>query len=180
MNGTKVRIVGAVAAATLALTGCGPSDEVTEPPPAAVPAAGQGYACGLLARADVEALFKGSEPRPKDVGGLRSCTWTEPYDNSMLDLSVDAPPEGAREEYDEMWRQYGVSYPAGTSPAREIAGLGDKAYSYFRDGETHVKVLAGDKFVSVAVLYILGRRTLTPEADVARVVTLAEQALGRM
>ncbi|MEV4636667.1 hypothetical protein AB0J80_04860 [Actinoplanes sp. NPDC049548] len=42
-----------------------------------------------------------------------------------------------------------------------------------------MKVLAGDKLVSVAVMYVLGKRSLTPEADTARVVTLAKQVLAR-
>ncbi|MEU7907383.1 hypothetical protein [Actinoplanes sp. NPDC049118] len=201
MNSTKVRIVGAVAAATLALTGCGTPDQDVEPPAAAgaAPAAASGaegdaaagplnfeddgYACSLLTRADLEALFKGpvaDEPGPKDVGVLRTCAWAEANNNSLLDLSIDKPSGGASREYDGLWQLYGVSHPAGSDPAEEVAGLGDKAYSYHHRGETHVKVLVGDKFVTVAVMYVLGKRTLTPEADVARVVTLAKQVLGRM
>lgn len=195
MNGTKVRVVGAIATATLSLAGCGTPDEAAEPATAAGAAAeagadpgslsftDEGYACSLLTSADLEALFKGPAkdgPKPKDVGTLRTCTWTEAGSNYLLDLSIDEPVAGPTREYDEGWRLYGVNQPAGSHPAKEITGLGDKAYTYYHDGETHVNVVAGDKFVTVAVMYVLGKRTLTPEADVARVVTLAKQALGRM
>ncbi|MEV4636668.1 hypothetical protein AB0J80_04865 [Actinoplanes sp. NPDC049548] len=152
-NGNSVKImrslaIGVAAAATLASAGCGAPDKETEQPPGAGAAsdagsgaeetaagtlrfADEGFACTLLTRADVEALFDGpvaAEPQPKDVGRLRTCTWTEADSASLVDLSIDEPSGGASRKYDEMWKLYGVSQPAGTRPAKEISGLGDKAY----------------------------------------------------
>jgi hypothetical protein len=199
MNSTRLRLTGALAAAAFALAGCGTSEPDTEPPAAAEPvtAAGQGteqstgadadppvaagyaddgYACTLLTRADVEALFGGpvGEPQPRSVGDSRFCQWATAAGDPWVFLQVAIPSNGAAKEYGETRKAFKWS-----KDAKDVSGLGDKSYSYFHSGETHVYVLVKDKLVKVAVQYLKGR-TVTAAADVARVTTLTRQVVGRM
>jgi Protein of unknown function (DUF3558) len=198
MNSTRVRLTGALAAATFALAGCGTSARETEPPAAAAeaPAAGtgaepnteagadkpaggyadEGYACTLLTRADMETLFGGpvGEPQPRSVGHSRFCQWATAAGDPWVLLEIGIPSKGASAEYDELRKAY-----KSAKEAKDISGLGDKSYSFYHRGETHVYVLVQDKLVKVAVQYLKGR-TLTPQDDVARLTTLSGQVIGRM
>lgn len=190
-------MVGLLAAATFALAGCGGADEDAGTPTAAAggattvgaDAAGtgtetggggtkggyadEGYACGLLTRADVEKLFGGKvgQPEPTSVGNSRFCQWKDGTSESWVYLEISKPSKGAAAEYDELRKV--------RTEAKDISGLGEKANSYYVRGETHVRVLVRDMYIKVAVQY-LKARTLTPEDDVARVTTLARQVVGRM
>jgi hypothetical protein len=198
MNSTRVRLTGALVAATFALAGCGTSTQDTEPPAAATeasaagtgaepsteagadkPAGGyadEGYACTLLTRADMEKLFGGpvGEPQPKSVGHSRFCQWATAAGDPWVFLEIGIPSKGASVEYDELRKAYKSS-----KEAKDISGLGDKSYSFYHRGETRVYVRVQDKLVKVAVQYLKGR-TLTPEDDVARLTTLSRQVIGRM
>jgi hypothetical protein len=198
MNSTRVRLTGALAAVTFALAGCGTSAQVTKPPAAAAeapdagtgaepdsaagadkPAGGyadEGYACTLLTRADMETLFGGrvGEPQPRSVGNSRFCQWNTAAGDPWVFLEIGIPSNGASAEYDELRKAY-----KSAKEAKDIAGLGDKSYSFYHRGETRVYVLIQDKLVKVAVQYLKGR-TLTPEEDVARLTTLSGQVIGRM
>lgn len=194
MNSTRVRLTGALAAVAFALAGCGTSAQDTEPPAAAAagpgaepnteagadkPAGGyadEGYACTLLTRADMETLFGGpvGEPEPTSVGGSRFCQWKTVAGDPWVFLEIGIPSKGASAEYDELRTAY-----KSNKEAKDIAGLGDKSYSFYHRGETRVYVLLQDKLVKVAVQYLKGR-TLTPEDDVARLTTLSRQVIGRM
>ncbi len=198
MNSTRVRLTGALAAATFALAGCGTSTQDTKPPAAAAeapaagtgaepnteadaakPAAGyadEGYACSLLTRADVETLFGGpvGEPQPRSVGNSRFCQWATAAGDPWVFLEIKIPSNGASTEYDTLRKAY-----KSAKEAKDVPGLGEKSYSFYHRGETHVNVLVQDKLVKVAVQYLKGR-TLSPEEDVARVTTLSRQVIGRM
>jgi hypothetical protein len=197
MNSTRVRLTGALAAVTFALAGCGTSAQDTEPSAAAAeaPAAGtgadpteagadkpaggyadEGYACTLLTRADMETLFGGpvGEPQPRSVGDSRFCQWATAAGDPWVLLEIGIPSNGASTEYDEVRKAFSWA-----KEAKDISGLGDKSYSYYHRGETHVYVLVQGKLVKVAVQYLKGR-TLTPEDDVARLTTLSRQVIGRM
>ena len=190
MNSTRVRLTGALAAATFALAGCGTSAQDTEPPAAAAeataastgadkPAGGyadEGYACTLLTRADMETLFGGpvGEPQPKSVGDSRFCQWATAAGDPWVLLEIGIPSKGASAEYDELRKAY-----KSAKEAKDISGLGDKSYSFYHRGDTRVYVRVQDKLVKVAVQYLKGR-TLTPEDDVARLTTLSRQVIGRM
>ncbi|BFU41849.1 hypothetical protein KRMM14A1004_00860 [Krasilnikovia sp. MM14-A1004] len=187
--------MGAVAAAAFALGGCGTSDTDAKTPVAAAPPPGaganaeptaekaadpakvgfddEGYACGLLTRADVETLFGGpvGDAEPSSVGASRFCQWKTVAGDPWVFLQVGTPSNGADTEYAQLRKAF--------KEAKDIPGLGRKAYSYYHRGETHVYVRVDDKLVKVAVQYIKDR-AVTPEADVARVTTLARQVVGRM
>lgn len=179
--------------AVLALAGCGASHDDPQPPAAAPPGAtadaetgteaeaaepvggyeDEAYACGLLTRADMETLFGGpvGEPQPNGIGSSRFCQWKDGSGESWVYLELAKPSNGAAKEYATVRKV--------RPEARDVSGIGDKAYSYYHRGQTEVKVLDGDLYVTVAVQYLKGR-TLTPQADVARVTTLARQVVGRM
>ncbi|MFI7600263.1 DUF3558 family protein [Actinoplanes sp. NPDC049681] len=189
----KKLLTSALMLGVLALAGCGAPGDDTEAPAAgadgtapdagtatgadtAAPAAGyedEAYACGLLSRADMEALFGGpvGEAQPNAVGTSRFCQWKDASAESWVYLELAKPSNGAAKEYATVRKV--------RPEAKDVSGLGQKAYSYYHRGQTEVKVLAGDLYVTVAVQYLKGR-TLTPEADVARVTTLARQVVGRM
>lgn len=191
-SGVKKLLTSALMLAVLALAGCRASDDDDTQPPAAAatgataepgtdadavePVGGyedEAYACGLLTRPDVEALFGGpvGEPQPNGIGTSRFCQWKDGSGESWVYLELAKPSNGAAKEYATVRKV--------RPEAKDVSGIGDKAYSYYHRGQTEVKVLDGDLYVTVAVQYLKGR-TLTPQADVARVTTLARQVVGRM
>ncbi|RZU53616.1 uncharacterized protein DUF3558 [Krasilnikovia cinnamomea] len=198
----KLTTLGALLA-TLVLAGCGASGTDADPgapaAAAAQPEAGagvesdagtatggyadEGYACGLITRADLETFYGGpvGEPEPKSVGDSRFCDWAGAPGgtDSYVFLWIEKPIKGVRgdanTEYDEL-----RSKLKGDKAVKDVAGLGEKAMSDYYPGATRVRIVVEDMYITIGVQYVLGKRTLTPEADVARVTTLAKQVVGRM
>lgn len=188
MRGGRL-VVGAAMAVALGVAGCGSDPDpgsgasARETTAAATGVtAGDGGAtidvddldaCAVITDAQVKAFFgePGGEKSRLDQPYAASCSYDDASGDSYLSLVVQAPPDGAKKQFD-----YDKASSRNVKP---ISGLGDEGYSWQNSGE------AGLEIVYRGALVILSQQPYRskiedPEAVIAKLTELAGPTLKQI
>jgi hypothetical protein len=186
----KVTAVGALVAATLALTGCGlTADPVAEPVNGGKAPAVKAEAvdaCKLLSAAELRETFGKAAYKPS--GGSRtidepvhltnsSCMFVAQDDATPFDVYVIVQQYDTAKSGDDL----------GSDGTKPVSGVGEAAVSVEAAEQgpagpptTQVRFVAGNKLVNVSKVYEADRAPDDPAADVTGVVELAKKVASRL
>jgi hypothetical protein len=159
---------------TLALTGCGVTEDPEAEPgktTAEQPAAG---ACDLLTAEELKAAFgrAADDPKPRESGPFSGCEFSAREAPFYLHVGTWKYETVTGRDLFERTRRNAKN-------PEPVNGVGSEAFSATTPLNTDVTFLVGDK-VATMTLFYWAKRTGDPKDDVARVSELAKKAVARL